>query len=212
LDEVAIEVVPDADWPPYLLGPRENILALGVIALKFCQLENVLSVIFSEAVALPLERSDLIFQKLTNDVRDKVIRQSLQAATPKVLTDHVHHFLRGFTICAMNRHDIMHSHSGGVHRRSPTDAIVLSKNTRSGGRVFTAPGTDELREIADAINEYSHYGATVGIHLNVCLALLAAGKDWPPTSLEKPPKPRSLRWRSLPEYRTGILPPPPYLE
>lgn len=205
-------------WPNYLPGPRENIFAIGVISLLYGQLENLFSCVFSAATQMEIDQAEVVFRKINNDVRSGIVRQSLRSDLRTDLSECVEHFLKGYAICASNRHDIMHASSGGT--KSSFDelsgALVLSKVTKTGQRVCCAPSLDGLREIADGIEAFVLYGA----HLSGALAIdenfRGQGKLYSGslslTLIEKPMLPRKLRWQPLPKHRSDPFPPPPYLQ
>src|SRR6476659_319728 len=104
---------PSDNWPPYLPGSRNDILALGVISLEYGFLENMFRVLFSIVGNMNEYQVAAIFERLPNNHRIDAIRQMLRESTlPDVLKDRVLYFCRCFDICADNRHAIMHSHSG----------------------------------------------------------------------------------------------------
>jgi hypothetical protein len=68
------------DWPSYLPGPAENILALGVIALAYGQLENMFRALFASITQMNEFQVAALFQRLPNNIR-KVILFELMTKT-----------------------------------------------------------------------------------------------------------------------------------
>jgi hypothetical protein len=207
--------LPADSWPEYLDGRKESIFALGVITLNYGFLENIMGCVFAAATGIDPGKSEIIFQKIRNDVRGSIIRQSLPAEWPADIVGCVEHFLKGYDACALNRHDVMHSHSGGTYvPPSGEAAAILSKHTRAGRVVCCAPSVAELREIADAMNTFGLYGAHLSAAMQTAAYCLREKKPMigllPPLR-EKPPQPRILHWRPQPAHRGEQFPPPPFL-
>jgi hypothetical protein len=108
-------------WPDYLPGRSDDLLALGVIALMYGQLESMFQHVFSAVTSLNEIQASAIFQRIPNNVRQDILFQMMaQTTLPDQLKEEVQHFGLGFKTCAANRHAIMHSHSAGVFTSVPS--------------------------------------------------------------------------------------------
>lgn len=185
-------------WPDYLPGPRDDLLALGVVSLNYGYLENIFRIIFTFVTDLSESQVRAIFDRLNNSTREAILDQML-GARPYIpeLKSLVRYFLDGFTICAANRHAIMHSHHGGIHSGTRgTEGIVLRSTSRAGsGRIFFAHAKS-LREIADAIDRQSQFGIEVLMAIDRYHNSQKEGRSpFELSSLpERPPLPKSLDW------------------
>lgn len=158
----------DDNWPGYLSGPRDDLLALGVVSLNYGYLENIFRVIFAFATGFTDRQTSALFERLNNKARQDVLDQMLSSALllPE-LKELVRHFSTGFAICADNRHAIMHSHHGGIHSgERGTSGIVLRKYSRSGRAYVFFAHTAALRKVADAIERQSQFGIDVFMALD----------------------------------------------
>lgn len=192
----------DDNWPDYLPGPRDDLLALGVASLNYGYLENIFRVLFSFATGLDEWQTRAIFERLNNSARDAILDQLLGAKPfPPELKEVIRHFLSGFKICADNRHAIMHSHYGGVHNGARgTTGIVLQKIARSGANFVFFANTSSLRAIADEIEEQSAFGVDVMMAVDRFNNSQRPGRSpFDLSSLPKrPPLPKPLEWLPAP--------------
>jgi hypothetical protein len=186
------------NWPPYLPGPRDDLLALGVVSLNYGYLENIFRVIFSFATELSEFQTRAIFERLNNSARQAVLDQMLAHRTfPPELKALIRYFLQGFTICSTNRHAVMHSHSGGTHHgERGTEGIVLRKVSKSGHASLFFANTRALRAIADDIDRQSQFGIAVFMAMDRFHDSQKPGRSgFELSSLpDRPPLPKSLDW------------------
>lgn len=197
-----------ADWPSYMPGPKEDIYALGVICLRYGQLESIFQLVFSQATRMDLEQASAIFFRIPNNVRHDVISSLMETgALPDVLKDLVRYFLKAFKICAENRHALMHSHSGGVHYNIEKErgGILLRRYTRSGS-VEVSPATiQELRQVADDIETFVTFGAAVSAELALHFDRLDRGdhaQRKPSPMCDKPSLPNAMNWKILKNFQS----------
>jgi len=199
-------------WPDYLPGPRDDILALGVVSLNYGHLENIFRVMFAMVTGMSENQVRALFERINNDARQKILEQLLDPQPfPDGLKKLIAHFLEGYTICAKNRHSIMHSHSGGIHSGTRgTQGIVLSKYSRSGGRFVCFAHAAKLRTIADAIDAQSTFGTEVILAVSSFRLCQRQNRihDFGRGPLpETPPLPTELDWLFQPESQTDPRPP-----
>ena len=94
-------------WPTYPTGSRDSIFALGLIGVKFTELESILYFLFESLFGLTSYDGTLIAAKIGSGNVAGFIDQKLKAVTfPKTYewrSEHLLHFLAGFQICAENR-------------------------------------------------------------------------------------------------------------
>jgi hypothetical protein len=190
------------NWPQYQIGPRESIFALGVVGVKYAQLEFALSGIFATTLGISMSLGSIMMPKMTNNIRLRLLRERL----PNCLWSHevqdmVSHFIQAFEICAENRNLLMHSNIASMSQ----DAIILYKTTREGKTVLCNPELSELRHVADELELYFNYGLALSnaINLNLGDPTFASGRlPWP----DKPPLPRKLEYKSQPTPVRPIRP------
>jgi hypothetical protein len=188
--------------PEYLPGPPDHILMLGVIALNYGQLENMFRHVFSAVTRMNDIQVAAIFQRIPNNIRQTVLSEVMaQTTLPDQLKDRVKYFTDGFKICAENRHDLMHSHSGGVFtsKSKGTRGLLFSKHSRAGNEFVCAPDLQELRTVADEIHDYMNFG----FHVSGDIKHWADCRDhddeesfWRVPLKDKPRAPTALRWHS----------------
>jgi hypothetical protein len=98
------------DWPPYSIGPRESIFALGVVSAKFVELESILEFIFETILRLDREQTTVIFARLGCDPCLKMSNDCLaDNGWTDDAKDLVAHFLKAMGVCAENRNVLLHS-------------------------------------------------------------------------------------------------------
>jgi hypothetical protein len=179
-------------WPKYQIGPRESIFALGVVGVKYAQLEFALSGIFATTLGISMSLGSIMMPKLTNHIRLQLLRERLPSCLwSEEVQDMVYHFIQAFNICADNRNLLMHSNIASMSQ----DAIILYKTTREGKTVLCNPELRELRQVADEMESYFNYGLalTNAININLSDPTFTSGRlPWP----DRPPLPRRLEYRS----------------
>lgn len=196
-------MAPPDRWPARLFGSADDLVALGVISLNYGNLENIFRVLFSMVTGMTEFHVAAVFERINNDTRLTAFKQILGGQNyPSDLKNLLSHFIKGYEICAENRHAIMHSHHGGIHRNlagKDSRGIVLSKYTRAGARVEFFATTAILRSVADAIDQQAMFGAELILTVQsyqICLKQKRlehfAQKALPKTPL----LPTSLNWQS----------------
>lgn len=200
-------------WPEYHPGNRKDILAFGVIALNYGLLENMYRALFSCVTGMNEFQTAAIFHRLPNNQRKDVLYDLLAKTTvPRELRDIIRYFAVGFGVCADNRHDIMHSSSGGRHSGigGSESGIVLAKYTNAGDKLECYPTVAILRSVADEIHAYAIFGMKVTGAVRDYQYFLnyeEPEKFRPEALPEKPPPPTPLNWRS-PAVPKGSESPP----
>jgi hypothetical protein len=143
------------DWPNYLWSiPRADIMALGVIALNYGQLENALRNIFGIVSGMNEDQVASVFYRLPNNQRQNVLTEFLaKSAVPQEYHQPIRDFADAFKICAENRSGVMHAHSPGSHTSKTTGerGILLFKYSKAGTKMLHAARLSELRAVADEI-------------------------------------------------------------
>jgi hypothetical protein len=168
------------EWPPYRVGNRDYLHALGVIASVFNLLEFRFRSLFPIYSSIPVPPAYVLFAKITNELRLELIRSAIEfSAHPEEIKEHVRHFLRGFKICADNRNILMHSTVYYIF--GPDDdacPVSAPPGSQPGGMGFQkAPKGDpfqinsyqlslqEIRALADSIKAFELYGDGLFWHI-----------------------------------------------
>jgi hypothetical protein len=190
-------------WPDYLPGPSDDLLALGVIALMYGQLESMFQHVFSAVTSLNEIQASAIFQRIPNNVRQDILFQMMaQTTLPDQLKEQVQYFGLGFKTCAANRHAIMHSHSAGVFTSQTrgTCGFLLQKYSKAGNKLVCPASLADLRKAADDTHNFVIYGARIVSDIRCLLAFRDNGDEasfWSASLRHKPSRPTELIW--LPE-------------
>src|ERR1700730_18403887 len=166
-----------SEWPPYRVGNRDYIHALGVIASTFNSLEFRLRALFglymgSSKVAF------ILFAKLTNQNRLELMHAALDDSHhPESIKEAVRYFLEGFKTCADNRNILMHSTVAYVFgpgdepcptvaREQPTGVAFQKWPKGNSFQINTYElSLDEIRAVADAIKAFEVYGDRLFWHV-----------------------------------------------
>src|ERR1700741_3415317 len=105
--------IPDDKWPDYLPGPKDHLMALGVVSLNYGQLEGMFQGLFTEVTEMNADQVSAIFQRIPNNIRQDIMLDLLDPSLPENMKAAIKYFCEGFKTCAANRHALMHSRSGG---------------------------------------------------------------------------------------------------
>jgi hypothetical protein len=182
-------------WPAYQIGSHETIYAIGVASIKFAQLEYAMGAIFR--TVLDINHDDVsVFIAQTRNYQ--TLLQLLSAKMnstyyPEEVREKLEAFVKGFKICTDNRNLLMHSNINA----SLEDAIMLHKANKDGRIIACRPTIEELRQVADDMNAYFHFGVllanAVASHGGDYANPPALPFPWP----DIPPRPKLLDYKSL---------------
>jgi hypothetical protein len=190
-------------WPAYRTGPRDSIFAIGMVSIKFAELESTLKFIFGTAFGLDLNATTIVASKIGNEACVDLIERRLSANEwGNDINEHVLYFLEAFGKCLENRNHLVHSNLAWVSGEQHT---VLFKTSKQGRTLGAVPKLTELRQVADDMHAYSEYGNALGGHINYI--------HWPPSAAfqisgltasvfplpDKPSPPHSLHYSSGPQ-------------
>ena len=151
------------DWPPYQIGPRESIFAMGVVSVKFAELESVLTFMFATILGVDLDHATKTAAKI--GTRTCLNRMSTELQTvdwPHSTRELANCFVDGASVCTDNRNYLMPSNiawTGDQHN-------VLFKTMREGNTTVAVPKLSELRRIADDMNEFILFGRQLANAIN----------------------------------------------
>ena len=186
------------DWPEPYMENKDEIFAVGAIALSYGQLENTFRRLFSTITGMNELQVAALFQRIPNNIRQDILHELMdQGDLAEDAKNCVRYFTRGFKICADNRNDILHAHLGATVIGSRKHGIVLHKFSKSGNMQTCSPPPQELQIIAESMRTYAAFGAQV----------IAHARSSPFPSLDRPPPPPELNWSS-PEHALDVLSPP----
>jgi hypothetical protein len=186
-----------SEWPTYSTGPKDSIFALGVVSVNYARLEFAVYMMFTTILGLEGGASARIMFKVTPEMRDKLMRESLATREwPPDVMDRCRHFVEAHKVCYENRNKLMHSN---LLAMSP-DAIILARTTRDGGTVLANPSLAELQRVADDMHTYFAYGTWLSNMINWEILGLKprAGDSWHRSWPDKPPLPIPLEYTSGP--------------
>jgi hypothetical protein len=206
-------------WPYYLPSTRDDIVALGVISLNYGQLEAMFRALFALVTGMNEFQAAAIFHRIPNNIRLNVLEElPAKSELDTALRADVGYFMRGFSTCADNRNDIMHSFSGGTYTGSATTGqygMVLSKFSKAGNKLEWYATTEALQRVADDTYAFMLYGAKVigeiGVYQSILREPEETRRKWRGPSPDKPPLPARMNWHFLGD---SIMPsplPPPFL-
>ncbi len=156
-------MVDDKEWPDYPIGPRNSVFAMGLISIKFAELESVLAFLFATQFEPGLDNTIALCAKVGSKACGELMDARLASHVwPDSTKQKVRHFLRAFFILTDSRNSLMHSNLAWV----AGSHTVLFKTARSGRTVAVAPTLEVLRRIADDMNAFVDYGRCLGNAIN----------------------------------------------
>jgi hypothetical protein len=180
-------------WPAYPVGPKDSIFAIGVVSIKFAELERALHFLFGTVFGIGMDGTKTIVAKVGSATCSQIL--SLQLPTVEWPTQYradVDYFISAFDICLENRNQLIHSQISVLS----SDHTILSKLSKKGTSIMAAPKLAELRRVADDINTYCIYGRALGNSINLASASTppAFAFPWP----SRPPLPHKMNYSSEP--------------
>ena len=178
--------MPDS-WPTYATGPRDSIFAMGVVSVKFAELESILAFMFATVLGISSDAATKIASKVGTGPCLQLTRQMLaNNEWSQSRKDLVEYFIDGMSICTENRNHLMHSNlawTGGEH-------TILFKITKQGNTVIAVPKLGELRRIADDMNAFVLYGRQLANAINNESFEIPVFSNSPGSAFASPDKPR----------------------
>lgn len=184
------------EWPSYSVGPKDSIFAIGVVSVKFAELESILIFIFATVMGVHSDIATKTAAKIGSGPCLQLTIQLLETTGwSENIKDLVGHFGKAVSICMENRNHLIHSN---VATLTSSDETVLYKTSKQGNTIMAVPKLAELQLVADDMNLYTQFGRQLGNAINGSLAgtvLFSNGTSpfpWP----DKPPLPHTLTYTS----------------
>ena len=154
-----------AKWPEFPPGPTDHIAAIGVLVVRFNELENTLQSLIAHYSTMDNEVTYFVIGRLPAptqvDWLDKLLpiyekNESVRGALEL--------FTKAYRICNDNRGMVVHSTLWAY--RASDDTIITSKRSRNHGKQNDQGfSLETLRRVADEILHWQRYGA-------VCMAYM----------------------------------------
>lgn len=197
-----MSVAPDDKWPPYLVYPREDVMALGVVSLNYGLLERMFQHLFEAVGDFNEHQIAAFFQRINNNVRLTVFNELIDKTNiSSELKDDAEYFCSAYKICAENRHALMHSRGAGIFRSQSrgTGGMMLKRATRSGKPIVCAVTLPDLRTVADDIHAFTSFGGDVITNVRSYKTCLREGRIHEFSRLQlrgRPPPPTDMHWSS----------------
>jgi len=185
------------DWPNPPAGPKDSILAIGVVSVNYSRLEFALTCMFATITGSSLKFASILVPKISNQFRTELMRKMLPTKDwPEDVRDKCDHFIKGFWTLAENRNLLMHSSMIA----STQKATTLYKTTKQGNTELCRVSLPELQRVADDMMTYFNYGLHLSNMINFELLGIKPREGdfayfaWP----DKPPLPILLEYSSDP--------------
>lgn len=189
----------DSSWPTYEVGPKESMLALGVVSANYARLEFALTHMYAVIIGIDSSEATMrISRIIRKNTHLERMRRHLENRPqwPSSVRDLCARFIDGFSLLNDNRNKLMHSNVIS----SSAEITVLYKTNREGKTELCAVSLAELRQVADDIKAYFDYGLHLGnmiSHNLLGLPYLTGSlifHQWP----DQPPLPVRLEYSSEP--------------
>jgi hypothetical protein len=206
-------MITNRDWPNYLPCPTDDVFALGIVCLNYGLLEAMFRHLFSIVTRFNEVQTSALFHRPPNNNRqDALIEIMNQTTLPDKLKERVRYFCAGFKTCASNRHDLMHSRSGGIYTDHSKNerGLLFSKYSKAGQTLVCPVSLTMLRQIADEIHDYSTFGSAVISDIRTFLAYREQNDEdafWQMPLRDRPPPPSQMSWRAEKDVLGNPSPP-----
>jgi hypothetical protein len=150
-------------WPTYPTGPRESIFAMGVVSIKFAEIESVIVFMFATVLGIGFEAATKIASKIGTGNCQHLIGQLLSGNQWDERTNElVAHFIKGAAILTESRNSLMHSNLAW----HTSEHTVLFKTSKQGNTMMSVPKLGELRRVADDMEAFILFGRHLGNAIN----------------------------------------------
>jgi hypothetical protein len=187
------------EWPTYPIGPRESILAMGVVSIKFAELESVLVFMFATVLGIGSDAATKVASKIGTGNCQHLTGQILAITQwPDRTKKLVEHFIKGVSVCMENRNHLMHSNLAWTD----DEHTVLFKTSKQGTTLMAVPKLSELRRIADDMNRFIIYGRQLANAINNASSEILIFPNSPGSAFawpHEPPMPSALSFTAEPQ-------------
>lgn len=195
------EAVSDA-WPPYKIGSRDHLHAVGVLIANWAEVEQSYQTLFQFMFSGQFNLGIRTFELLGNDGRAALIREECTAQAQPQFEDHLSHFLKCAAICKENRNAIAHAHF--LPSQDPEFVVLDKGRDRAASQMkFYRFTVEAIRAMADETYVVAHYGREIWVYMELARTAahggfvpphFAVAAQTPP--LIKPPQPSKWNLRS----------------
>jgi hypothetical protein len=198
------------EWPPYHIGSRDHLHAIGAVIAAWNIVETAYQTFTQLIFAHNMKAGVHAFELLGNDERVRLIRAQLPGLANEQELDLLDHFIKSANICKENRNVLAHA---GYSNQPSEELIVMttkgSKGRSSLNRIKFSVGG--IREMADATYATAFFGMNLWSAINLRLSNQAwTSRGVSPRFFqslpEKPPLPSS--WVQIREAPKPDQPPP----
>lgn len=184
-------------WPSYPTGDKDSIFAIGVISLKFVELEAVLIRLFATILRIPYETAQQISSRVGSSACSALTDQAAEKKRHGWSEDvqaHIEHFLKGFSVCTENRNNVAHS---DIAWSSSNAEVALYKISKNGNEIMAVAELGHLHRVADDMNTYAVYGRqlanAINNHASETPIFDVGSLSWP----DKPLPPHTLDYKVI---------------
>jgi hypothetical protein len=171
---------------------------MGVVSIKFAELESVLIFMFATVVGIGIEAATKIATKSgTGDCLHLTKELLSQNGWSDKTTALVEGFIKGASILMQNRNLLMHSNLAWTG----DERTILFKASKAGNTEVAVPTLNELRRVADDMDAYVSFGRHLANAINNVSSEIPIFPAFPlpdeappmPTVVEFSAKPQALR-------------------
>jgi hypothetical protein len=150
-------------WPSYPIGPRKSIFAMGVVSIKFAELESVIIFMLATVTGSSVDAATKIASKIGTASCQYFARQMLpRHEWSEQANELVEHFFKGVAVLTDNRNHLMHSNLAWT----ASEHTVLFKTSKRGNTVMAVPRLNELQQVADDMEAFISFGRQLANAIN----------------------------------------------
>jgi hypothetical protein len=180
-------------WPSFKISSPESMIALAAVVVKYTELEAILIYMFSILFDMEREDAQIVVAKTGAGNATAIMESKLR--TPMRLWDPerkeaIAHFLSGFSACAENRHNMMHSE---LKTWDWTPEHALNKVSKQGNFIGVKTTLEEMRKVSEEMHVYIEYGKGIGAAVTHAPSALKCSAHCPLP--EKPALPHRLAYK-----------------
>jgi hypothetical protein len=149
-------------WPNYQVAPPDSVHALGVVSINYTRFE-LTQVWMLAAVASMKERQAAVVSARTNPSdRVKLIETFISHAEwPDEALMAIKHYLKALGILTANRNVLVHSNMVEAWKEKTAIYSISRKGTTS----IIQSSLEDIRQVADDLNEYFYFGHTLSNYI-----------------------------------------------
>jgi hypothetical protein len=149
-------------WPNYRVAPPDSVYALGVVSINYAKFELTHTWMLAAVANIREQQATVISARANTSDRIKLIESFMSHREwPDDIATAIKHYLKAMDILTKNRNVLVHSNAVEAWN----DKTAFHSLSRQGMPNLFQSTLDEIRQVADDLNDYFWFGHTLSNYI-----------------------------------------------